>query len=544
MLYVFVIKIFAQTIKKSEGEGTVMCKKPSRLLMALIIAVMGVGILGSCEKAETISATVTKAGTGSVSAARSTGKASQSNMSATQAATNKTAASMGTAASGNVNSELTSEGSDSSSENESNDETESTESNAVSEGKPVDLGGITLKYDIHTATGIPKEDAAANQAKVIYNLIKAAEKKYNFKMESSATTANRQKDIITKSLAGINFADFIVATANDYLPFILNSIVIPLNDYVDFEEPVMKANKTQIIGLWKGKYYGIVYYNTVTMGAVMYNRGLLNREGQPDILTLYKNDNWDWSALLNIGIACTRDTDGDGITDQWGITGRSTAGTLQKIVNSNAVLGVGESNGKFVFNYATQEGYNALQFFADIVYVHKIYTTAGMNQYTKGNVAICFDDSWNHKAILATGLDSITAPPPKGPNMPNYARITGGANYLCVSSLCAAPPAVAASIAKEISITWQEDGTLIPEYAALEFGDESYIFPTAQTREEYFISNMRTDVPVLIDYALNAFGLTTQINAITTSIMSGKSVTTAVEEKRSEIEAVLDNYNN
>ncbi len=516
----------------------------------VVVLIMVTSVSNACKKSDDGGTQASGSGTGTASSVKSTIKASQNPVSnSPTVSTNKTDVTKSNAESENVHTGNKSNNSGNNENTELNNNITNSEDIVVNEEKPINLGGMTLNYITFSSAIVPSDaEGTANQGKMIYKLIKNAEEKYNFKMKIELITTDFVNGVISKSLAGINAADFIVSAVTGYLPFIQNNVIIPLDDYINFDELIMKANNTQKIAKWKGRYYGIVFYNTLTMGALIYNRSMLQREGQPDILELYKNSNWNWSTYLDIALSCTKDINGDGIIDQWGVTGRSTADVVQKIVNSNAVLGVGENNGKFTFNYTTPEGYRALQFMEDLFYVHKVYTsagtTAGLAQYMKGNVAICFDDPWNHKSILKTGLDSITAPPPKGPDMTEYLRVTGTYNVISVNTLCKIPIGDAAKIVKEISIIWQEDGQLIKEYYDEVYrGDNWALLGTAQTKEEYFISNMRTDVDVKMDYT-GAFNLTKEINAIIASIMNGVNVYTAVEEKKPSIEAIIDNYNN
>ena len=200
----------------------------------------------------------------------------------------------------------------------------------------------------------------------------------------SLNTPDYYNVVIAQAMAGIKFADFIPHTThNGTIPFIKNKVIIPLDDYIDFDEPIMKANKSMKVTEYWGKHWGIIYYNTLTLGTVQYNKDLLDREGQPDILELYENDIWNWSTFLDIAIACTKDTNGDGITDQWGVTAPSDADFVNKIVHSNGVASIQKVDDKFVYNYYTPEGQRALQFVSDLAHVYKVYKSSASHYTVK-----------------------------------------------------------------------------------------------------------------------------------------------------------------
>ena len=55
---------------------------------------------------------------------------------------------------------------------------------------------------------------------------------------------------------------------------------------------------------------------------MVYNQSMLEREGLPDIYDLWTSGNWTWEEAEKLATAVTRDTDGDGSIDQYGIAWR------------------------------------------------------------------------------------------------------------------------------------------------------------------------------------------------------------------------------
>ncbi|MDD5603077.1 MAG: hypothetical protein PHG48_03200, partial [Eubacteriales bacterium] len=123
-----------------------MCKRLCSIFTILAIVFVWTGILSSCEKEGSVAATSAAVGTSTVTAAKTTAKASQSKATATAAT--KTGAGSG---SGSIiettGPAAASEDPGDTSSNEPAEEAAGTEDVVVSEEKPVDLGGITLKYN-------------------------------------------------------------------------------------------------------------------------------------------------------------------------------------------------------------------------------------------------------------------------------------------------------------------------------------------------------------------------------------------------------------
>jgi ABC-type glycerol-3-phosphate transport system substrate-binding protein len=67
---------------------------------------------------------------------------------------------------------------------------------------------------------------------------------------------------------------------------------------------------------WCGKIYALPYF--AEPFGIYYNKTLLKQLGQADPWVAVKGD-WTWDQLMNLAKLATRDTDGDGKVDQWGI---------------------------------------------------------------------------------------------------------------------------------------------------------------------------------------------------------------------------------
>ncbi len=212
-------------------------------------------------------------------------------------------------------------------------------------GDDIDLGGRTVVIggwatwvrDLY----IDKEGNPA-VCRIVDRRLKAAEEKYNFKRGYNIPTGGSnvfKNEVVTKTLAGVKFADIVrTAASYDFASWVTQKIMLPLDEYIDYEAPIIKTNAVMYYGsLWKGRHYGIAESAESTNIFLMYNRALLEREGQRDILDLVEEKRWNWNAFLDMCKSVTKDLNGDGIIDQWGVGTQTTWYFIKYLLYSNGM---------------------------------------------------------------------------------------------------------------------------------------------------------------------------------------------------------------
>jgi len=99
----------------------------------------------------------------------------------------------------------------------------------------------------------------------------------------------------------------------------------PVSDFLGEEYytelPYQFQRMAEVLG-FKGKKYTYTSFNGIVNNTVflVFNKTLLEREGIQNPYEYYHNDQWNWDTLTEIAKKVTRDTDGDGAIDQWGLT--------------------------------------------------------------------------------------------------------------------------------------------------------------------------------------------------------------------------------
>ncbi|MDO4649071.1 MAG: extracellular solute-binding protein [Eubacteriales bacterium] len=127
------------------------------------------------------------------------------------------------------------------------------------------------------------------------------------------------------------------------------------------------------IGRNKGSQYALPYETVPTL--MFFNKTLLAKEG----IEVPKKD-WTWDDMLKICRKVTKDTDGDGLLDQFGVYNYS----WRNVVNTSRAE-VFIQDGKKV-NFTSEEMYNAMVFLRNLNSLNKGQKVT-QEDFNKGNVA-------------------------------------------------------------------------------------------------------------------------------------------------------------
>jgi len=531
---------------------------------AILLAVfMIVSLLGACTKGDEESTKTTGSGTKTATVAKTTAKTTAKETTVTTAnktdsATNtgineseKSGQNTGSAAEDIAGSDIGEVIADNvSPEIETID---FTVGNTLGKEINIDLQGITITHVNAAVTNLWGDtDSTRVEYRTLYRRLMDLAKKCNFKLDQKVLpSSSYYTEIVNATLAGVNIADIFVYTAGIAYPtYISNNIMVPLDEYIDYELPVVKANPYLYYGsLWKGRHYGYTPIYEYGYANTMYNRDLLSKEGQPDILDLVETKQWNWAAFLEIVKNCTKDTNGDGIIEQWGVGSNWNATFCKQILYSNGIPTLSFDGDNVYFNLNSAPGIRALQFASDLSFVYKAYK-AGVANYTKGLVAIYLENYQVNNTILIGGLNSGLAPLPMGPDVDTYQNMETPTIYGILST-CSHPKEISQIMAEAMTI-WDENRNPIPAYKELRdlFGGDSYFWSPINpiyritTQREYELSYVALYGNFKADLSGGFPGLTDLINnSVYTNILNGKmSVSQAVTSVESGVWDILNQY--
>lgn len=208
--------------------------------------------------------------------------------------------------------------------------------------------------------------------------------------------------------------------------FANNGWLTPLDDYLaKFPIPGWpeKYVPSQVAAFnYQGKQYAIPY--DWAPGGFYVNVDLFKAEGL-EIPT----EDWTWEQVLEAAQKLTKDTDGDGQIDQWGISNLASVGT-----GPGVLYWVIKSFGGDYWNEDISESRMndpntcaAMQFLGDLIWEHQVMPTADAITATgfgpellfaNGNVAIHFalnDTASRFAELIADQFEWTPAPTPTGP---------------------------------------------------------------------------------------------------------------------------------
>lgn len=309
-----------------------------------------------------------------------------------------------------------------------------TQTEPAKEGPKFDLGGETFKIVTWSET-YPDDSTESGRKKL--ERVKAVEAKYNVKIEYQVVPWMELPQTFTVSgLAGEAIGDIVRLELPWVFPAaaekgLLNSLEELVGDDLAQLDMYTKLKKEDAdyfrqLGTYKGKTYG--FNNNEAEGAgVYYNKTLFKQLGLTDLHELVEKDAWNWEAFRDTAKRATRDTNGDGKTDTWGLAAeyQQLATTL---IASNEGQMVGDDGKVLLDSPNTME---ALNFFARLFTEDKVVRTneqapgdwtAARNFFVEGNVAMVIGETWEAANRIKDMGEAEWGyvPIPKGPKGRDY----------------------------------------------------------------------------------------------------------------------------
>jgi len=295
----------------------------------------------------------------------------------------------------------------------------------------IDLQGYTMK--ILVWGGPPQGGTETGDLQIAKE--KELEAKYNVNIEWVAVPWGESVPKITAAgLSGEPAAD--IALLHNYWAFPTlaeQGYLRTIDDLLDFNDPKWPKRMKEF-GSFNGKLYGM----TPSVGSaygLYYNRSMLKREGAEDPQELFKQDKWTWDKYLEIAKKVTKDTDGDGTIDQWGITAYSPMQARPLIYSNNGKI-VDVVDGKLTFTMGEPNAMEALRFLYDLHNTHKVVMpnkTASYADYEEsqkvfnsGKAAFVPGAEWEGGGRKDMQDDYGFVPFPKGPKATSYTNISDG----------------------------------------------------------------------------------------------------------------------
>ena len=233
---------------------------------------------------------------------------------------------------------------------------------AVASAAQFDLGGKTVTI-ISNADVFASENMQIRRAEV--------EAQFNCKLVGLPVAMAEAPEVITaRVMAGDSTYDVYVMNSRGYFPLVANNILLPIGEllgeeYYENLPPLARANIESL--RYHGRLYGFgVKSSFASQCAIAWNKDMFEREGLPDLYEVYESGEWTYDTMIELAKTLTRDLDGDGVIDQWGIGGLRNYETLVRFAYSNGAEVVREDeSGRWVFSYDQPEAIEALDMYRD-----------------------------------------------------------------------------------------------------------------------------------------------------------------------------------
>lgn len=243
-----------------------------------------------------------------------------------------------------------------------------------------DLGGRTVKISsYYDFTGYFKDGNGRGRIEIV-------EKLFNCKIEFPALLpwSGGPEKIITSVAAGAPEGDLFVIT-NRWIPQLVdNGALMSLEKVLDNAYyrtlPPPHNDMREIYSSYKGKPYGASINgffdrNSDLQGSQgwAYNRDMVKAAGLPTPNELQNKNQWTFDKMREYAKKLTKDTNGDGTIDVWGVTARLDPYPVEQelAVYSNGGSLIKQKGGKWVYALNEPQAVTALQLWRDMVNVDK-----------------------------------------------------------------------------------------------------------------------------------------------------------------------------
>jgi multiple sugar transport system substrate-binding protein len=149
--------------------------------------------------------------------------------------------------------------------------------------------------------------------------------------------------------------------------------------------------------------------------ALFYNKAMFDAAK-----VAYPDDTWDWAKFVEVAHQLTKDTNGDGKTDQWGFYTETS--DMENYWSSLVWQNGGDiiaPDGKTTV-LGSDQAVGGIQFLQDLIYKEKVMPEPPLfaetgDAFEQGQAAMEANGSWLVPTLLAAGIQLGIAPLPKGP---------------------------------------------------------------------------------------------------------------------------------
>ncbi len=227
----------------------------------------------------------------------------------------------------------------------------------------------------------------------VFEDFRKAHPEIDFRVER--VTSMYEQNVLTRIAGGVA-PDIIFVYPHNFALWVSKGAVVPLNPLIeadpDFSIENYFDNIVEIFSIG-GSIYGIPKDGTSFY--LCYNKEIFDREG-----LAYPDDTWDWGKMLEVAEKLTKDPDGDGKIDQFGLG----APSWEELVWQNGGRVLSEDGKRCLLD--SPEAVEALQFYADLQIKYHVAPSpverdflGDMARFQRGEIAM-IRSAYPHSAEL------------------------------------------------------------------------------------------------------------------------------------------------
>lgn len=266
-----------------------------------------------------------------------------------------------------------------------------------------DLNGRTIRIAGHEAEGMKAYFESGDGR----GRIELVEEAFNAKIEFVPLTWEGAVDsMLTSIIAGDPVGDLLFIN-NRWLPQLAGQgAILSLDDVLTDEYyaslPGSHSKMRELYSTFQGKAYGISlngsFPRNMDIGSGqgwIYNKAMLEEEGLEDLYELQRRGEWTWDVMKEYAIRLTKDTDGDGKIDQYGVGGRLDPWPVEQelfaYANGGGIMKYDE-NGRAVYALNDPAAVEAVELWKELDQVHGAVMVGDLynvrEEFNRGNVAM------------------------------------------------------------------------------------------------------------------------------------------------------------
>jgi len=297
----------------------------------------------------------------------------------------------------------------------------------------MDLGGRVIRIQTQWGGDTPLGPRGAynwyNPDERLKAHIEKVEKMFNCKIEFvlEGNRADALEALRLGILAGDQPFDFFQHSITPEL--IADGLIQPLNDYIgpDFYDsyPPLFQRPDPKIGAAVGDTIYTFESSNTSPGTkyILWNKSMVERAGVESLYDIYERGEWNWDKFEEVLHALTRDTDGDGITNVWGIRSTNLKDEIiVMLVSNSARVSKLTDDGKLVFDLLNPHVIETLEFMQRL-YRDGVWARRGQTELDGAAMTIATGTDitskgyQDHMAIIGDEFGLML--PPQGPNGKN-----------------------------------------------------------------------------------------------------------------------------